>query len=114
MNNLKKLREEKGYTQAAVARELGISRQTYNNYELERREADYETLLKLAEFFDTTVDALISGRDSVPQNSNNNSSVDEDDEDLRLLNRNAKKLPPESRKLLIDMAKAMLKEEFDA
>ena len=112
MNNLKKLREEKGYTQAAVARELGISRQTYNNYELERREADYETLLKLAEFFDTTVDTLISGRDSAPQSSN--SSVDEDDEDLRLLNRNAKKLPPESRKLLIDMAKAMLKEEFDA
>lgn len=59
MLNLKKLREEKGISQAAVARELHISRQAYNNYELGKREADYETLLKLAEFFGTTVDYLL-------------------------------------------------------
>lgn len=111
MINLKKLRDDKGLSQAAVARELGISRQTYNNYELGKREADYETLLKLAEFFDTTVDNLISGRD--PVSDSHDISFTETDDDLILLNRNAKKLPPENRKLLIDMAKAMLKEEFD-
>lgn len=59
MTNLRKIREEKGVSQAAVAKELGISRQAYNNYELGKREADYETLLKLAEYFETTVEALI-------------------------------------------------------
>ena len=37
MLNLKQLREEKGVSQATVARELNISRQTYNNYELGKR-----------------------------------------------------------------------------
>ena len=60
MTNLRKIREEKGVSQAAVAKELGISRQAYNNYELGKREADYETLLKLAEYFETTVEALIA------------------------------------------------------
>lgn len=59
MTNLRKIREEKGVSQAAVAKELGISRQAYNNYELGKREADYETLLKLAEYFETTVEELI-------------------------------------------------------
>lgn len=59
MLNLKKYREEKGVSQVSVARDLGISRQTYNNYELGKREADYETLLKLAEYFNTTVEKLL-------------------------------------------------------
>lgn len=66
MTNLRKIREEKGVSQAAVAKELGISRQAYNNYELGKREADYETLLKLAEYFDTTVEALIKETDVRP------------------------------------------------
>lgn len=61
MKNLKKIREASGYTQAQVARELNISRQTYNNYELGRRQADYETLLRLSEFFHTSVDNLLRG-----------------------------------------------------
>ena len=114
MLNLKQLREEKGVSQATVARELNISRQTYNNYELGKREADYETLLKLAEYFGTSVDCLISNR------INDNFSSDEKikdpvetDQDLVILNRNAKKLSPENRKKLLDMAKVMFKEEFN-
>lgn len=59
MLNLKKYRELKGVSQASAAKELGISRQTYNNYELGKRQADYEMLLKLAEYFDTTVENLL-------------------------------------------------------
>lgn len=59
MLHLKKLREARKLTQTEVAHDINISRATYNNYELDKRQADYETLLKLAEYFDTTVDYLI-------------------------------------------------------
>ncbi|WP_303819127.1 helix-turn-helix domain-containing protein [Ruminococcus flavefaciens] len=114
MLNLKQLREEKGVSQATVARELNISRQTYNNYELGKREADYETLLKLAEYFGTSVDCLISNR--INDNFSSDEKIkdpDEADQDLVILNRNAKKLSPENRKKLLDMAKVMFKEEFN-
>lgn len=114
MLNLKRLRETKGVSQAMVARELNISRQTYNNYELGKREADYETLLKLAEYFNTSVDCLLSDR----ADENYSADIIEDDpaetdHDLIILNRNAKKLSPENRKKLLDMAKIMFKEEFN-
>lgn len=70
MMNLKNLRESKGLSQSAVARELNISRQTYNNYELGKREADYEMLLKLAEFFDTSVEFLLTGDSTRPAEPN--------------------------------------------
>ena len=114
MLNLKRLREAKGVSQATVARELNISRQTYNNYELGKREADYETLLKMAEYFNTSVDCLLSDRTDENYSSDiAENETDETDRTLIILNRNAKKLSPENRQKLIDVAKIMFKEEFD-
>jgi len=112
MLNLKRIREAKGISQAAVARELGISRQTYNNYELGKREADYETLLKLAEYFNTTVDSLLSDNNG-SLSSTIEQSTSEEENELVILNRNAKKLSPENRKKLLEMAKVMFEEEFN-
>lgn len=70
MMNLKKYRELKGLTQTAVAQDLGISRQTYNNYELGKRQADYEMLLKLAEYFDTTVENLLNKEEKLLEHKN--------------------------------------------
>jgi Predicted transcriptional regulators len=60
MTHLKELRLARNLTQTQVARDINISRASYNNYELDKRQADYDTLLKLAKYFDTTVDYLIS------------------------------------------------------
>ena len=62
MLNLKTIREEKGISQATVAKGLNISRQAYNNYELGKRELDLETLINLAGYFNCSVDYLL-GRD---------------------------------------------------
>ena len=59
MKNLRAIRMAKGFTQAEVARELNISRQAYYNYETGKREADYETLLRLGEFLGVSVEELI-------------------------------------------------------
>jgi transcriptional regulator with XRE-family HTH domain len=60
MKGLRQIRERTGLSQAEAARRIGISRQAYGNYELGKRQADYETLLKLGELFDVSVEELIS------------------------------------------------------
>lgn len=61
MNHLKELRNAKGVSQQIVADFLGISRQAYSNYENGNREPDFESLLKLGEFFDCSVDYILRG-----------------------------------------------------
>lgn len=63
MEHLKELRLEKGVSQQIVADYLEITRQAYSNYENGNREPDYETLLKLAEYFGTTVDTILRGKE---------------------------------------------------
>ena len=61
------LRTQKKLSQQSVAIALGVSRQVYNNYELGKREPDYATLIKLADYFDVTTDYLLKGEDIRPQ-----------------------------------------------
>ena len=63
MLHLKEYRKKKNLKQADVANELGISRQAYSHYEVGKRQPDYEILLKLAELYDTSVEALITGEE---------------------------------------------------
>ncbi len=55
--NRLKLRQED------VANKIGIARTTYAMYEQNKREPDNETLQKLADFFDVTIDYLITGKE---------------------------------------------------
>lgn len=57
--NLKKLREEAGVSQKALADAIGVSQQSVNKYENHNIEPDIETLIRIADYFDTSVDYLI-------------------------------------------------------
>lgn len=59
MKHLKELRIQRKLTQKEVADFLQISRSAYTNYETDKREPDRETLLKLSECFDVSVDYLM-------------------------------------------------------
>ena len=59
MKNLIALRERCGLRQVDVAEKIGVSKQCYGSYETDKRQASYETLCKLADFFDVTVDYLL-------------------------------------------------------
>lgn len=64
---LRTLRETKGFqSQQALADELGVAQSTIANWEGGRREPNHETLVKLADFFQVTVDYLM-GRSDDPQ-----------------------------------------------
>lgn len=57
---LKQLREAAGYkTQQAFAEAFGVAQSTVANWERGRREPNQETLIRLARFLGTTVDALL-------------------------------------------------------
>jgi transcriptional regulator with XRE-family HTH domain len=49
--NLKKLREAARYTQDEFAQALGITRSAYSNYESGDREAPYDVLEKVSDFY---------------------------------------------------------------
>ena len=59
---LRNLREIKDMTQETASRELAISRGMLSNYELGKREPDYATLCRLADYYHVTTDYIL-GRD---------------------------------------------------
>lgn len=56
---LRELREDNDMTQAQMARLLNCSQQTYSRYESHTTEIPLESLLWLAEYYDTSVDYLL-------------------------------------------------------
>lgn len=57
--NLKKLRNKKGISQQALADAIGVSQQSVNKYENHKIEPDIETLIKIADYFSTSIDYLV-------------------------------------------------------
>ena len=70
---IKELRIENDKTQTEIANILGISRQVFANYEKEINFPDPKMLIKLADYFDVSIDYLVGREDdfgvSVRQNS---------------------------------------------
>lgn len=59
------LRKKKGRTQEEIAKILGITRPAYTAYETGKRNPDYETLEKIANYYEVSVDYLL-GRTDIP------------------------------------------------
>ena len=60
---LKKLRKEKNISQLKLATDLNMNQNTISRYENKEREADYETLIKMADYFDVSLDYLLGRSD---------------------------------------------------
>ena len=55
---LKELRINAGLTQEELASKLNLSRVNYTRYENGKVRPDYETIIKLADFYDISLDEL--------------------------------------------------------
>ncbi|MDY4976751.1 MAG: helix-turn-helix domain-containing protein [Clostridia bacterium] len=64
MERLRKLRESKGLYQKDVAAVLGVDRTTYVKYERGDSDPGKENLIKLANFFDVSVDYILGNEDT--------------------------------------------------
>ncbi|MBQ7116235.1 MAG: helix-turn-helix transcriptional regulator [Clostridia bacterium] len=56
---LKDLREDHDLLQKNLAEMLNIAQTTYSQYELSKREIPYEIIIKLASFYNTSVDYIL-------------------------------------------------------
>ena len=63
---LKELREARHLSQLRLATELNLTQNSISRYENLEREADYETLIRIADYFHVSLDYLL-GRSDEPR-----------------------------------------------
>ena len=61
---LKALRKARGISQLKLAMDLGINQNSISRYENQQREADYQTLILFADYFNVSVDYLLERTDN--------------------------------------------------
>lgn len=63
-NNLKALRKSHGYTQIAVQMKTGIEQALLSKFENGERTPPTETLIRLADFYDVSIDYILCRTDN--------------------------------------------------
>lgn len=63
MVGLKMIREQKKYNQLKVAMDLSISREALSHYENGKRSPDISMLVLLSNYFNVSIDFLITGKE---------------------------------------------------
>ena len=107
LKNIKLLREERGISQQKLADAIGMSQSSINGYENSNIEPDIATLMRMADFFETSID-YITGHTHIRR-------VIEEVEGYALNEREAtimdgyRKLPETSRKIIDDLIADMLR-----
>ena len=61
---LYELRKKRHMSQVRLAIELNLSQNTISRYETGERQADYETLILLADYFNVSIDYLLERTDN--------------------------------------------------
>lgn len=63
MRRLMELRKKRGISQLKLAMDLGLTQNTVSRYESGTRQADYKTLVALADYFNVSIDYLLERTD---------------------------------------------------
>ena len=110
---LQRLRREKHLTQEELGKAIGVSRSTVGMYEQGKREPDFETEEKIADFFNVTLnylrDDVIPGKRPYYLDPETAQIAQEihDDPELRMLLDASRGLPKRDIQMVTDMARRM-------
>lgn len=122
-NIFKQLRIASGLTQAEMSKKIGISRSTIGMYETGAREPDFETLEKIADFFNVDTDYLLGRTNKttlLPETAGKYYVNDEtakvaqeifENKELRVLFDAARDASPEDLRTTYDMLMALKRKE---
>lgn len=65
--NIKKIREDKGFTQQNIADLIAMHRSNYSRVEAGERDLSIEAISKIAKYFHMTIDQLVNFEGDMPQ-----------------------------------------------
>lgn len=117
MNRISALRKEKKMSQTELANMLNVSQGTLSFWENEKYDIDNESLIKLSEIFNVSTDYILCNTDirDIKKSSGEKPEdiAEDEDDDIVLFNREARKMTSEQRKKLLEMAKVMFGEAYN-
>lgn len=105
IKNLRLLRDEKGLSQEKLGAIFDLSQQSIYKYETRGIEPDIDTLIKMADYFDVSVDYLIGNTD-IRHKMESVEPHDLNDEEAELVE-NFRMLSRENRRLLLSTSAAL-------
>lgn len=103
--NIEKLCKQRGVNVTTMCKESGASRGSLTDLKNGRKQTlKYETLDKIASYFETSVDALVSGerKENPPQQPQS-----EVDADIKWIEQKLVEMPKEKREALMKLIKTM-------
>ena len=106
IKNLKKLRNEMGISQRQLGEQIGVSQQSINKYDNHEIEPDIQTLIQMADYFETSVDYLV-GHTENRHIIENTSFFDLNSEEATFMD-NYRKLSKPEREMLLLLAATYL------
>ncbi|MEC1583274.1 helix-turn-helix domain-containing protein [Bacillus subtilis] len=112
-DRLVKLRKSKKLTQQGLAERLQITRSSLSQYELGNRQPDYETLKRIADFFEVSTDYLLGHRSNIEPVVHEEKTPYNvaDDPDLQIAFRDAADFSEEARRQAIDFINYLKEKE---
>ncbi|MCY8239177.1 helix-turn-helix transcriptional regulator [Bacillus inaquosorum] len=111
-DRLVELRKSKKLTQQGLADKLKITRSSLSQYEIGNRQPDYETLKKIADFFDVTTDYLLGYSNTKPVVEEEKTPYKvTDDPDLQIAFKEAADFSEEARRQTIDFINYLKEKE---
>ncbi|MDO5603067.1 MAG: helix-turn-helix transcriptional regulator [Oscillospiraceae bacterium] len=99
---LRALRKERGLSMKQLGARMGLAESTISQYETGKREPDYETLLRLCDYFGVTADYLLKG--AGPSSSPAGDGLTFDDFTYAL-HKESQDLTQENKQKLLEMAR---------
>ena len=109
-DTLKQLRTKQGLTSEELCSKIGIKGGSYRNYERNDRKPDYDTLVKLADFYGVTTDSLL-GRPDAKEPADPIASLPTVDEMEKDLFREWLGLDEASRKAFLDVLRKIVADD---
>lgn len=106
LENLRKLRGSASVSQKQLAEAVGVSQQSINKYENHNIEPDIETMIRIAKYFNTSVDYLI-GYSTIPHKAERLLTYELNDEECDLVNR-FRKLSKQQRQCILTLINSYL------
>lgn len=114
---IREIRMQRGYNQEQLAELANLNHVTIAKYESGKVEPGAQALDRIADALEVTVDELLGRKDTVstdPWDPEEMGAGDQDAQNVRILARGVSKLSPENRQKLLDVARALFAEDFDA